>query len=545
VSTATAPDDASPTTRPGRGDAFATLVRHHIRTIRISSAAWIVGLVVVAVLVVAVYESAYPTSADRAELAAQIEGNPSFEALFGPARDIDTLGGFAVWRINGVATLLAAAWLLLATSRLTRGEEDPGYAELVLAGAVGRRDPLGAALVVVGCAALLLAAALVSSLVAAGLGAGDAILVGGGQALVAATFAAAAALAAQLAASRGRATALAAGALAAAYLLRVLATGADLEWLAWATPLGWWSQLGYEPRAAPLLPFAIAIPLLAGLALFLAGRRDLGASALGYARHTGSPGSPVRSAFTLALRTTRPAVLGWIVGIGAYALLLGLLVKDMLEFFRESPGFAELVERFGLGTLDTPERFLGLPFSIIVVFVSVAAVQQVVAIREEEASGRLETLLAQPLERSRWVSGRVAAAVLALLVLVVVVGIAAATGVVLRGEDIDLGRLSLACLNLLPISLLFVGLGLAMFGLRPRLTAPVLYGVVVGGFLLEFIGAVLELPEAVLSFSPFHHVEPAPAVDPAVGPSVVMLACAVAGAVVGFLAFRRRDLEGA
>lgn len=528
----------------GRTARFAALVRHQVRAIRVASAFWIAGLVAVSVLIVAVYESAYPTAADRAILAQQIEGNPSFEALFGPARDIDTVGGFAIWRINGVATILAAVWLLLAAGRLTRGEEDPGYAELVAAGAVGRREPLAATLVVLAGAATLLAALLVVLLPLAGLDRTDAFLVGGGQALVGTTFAALAVLVAQLVSSRGRTTAIAGGALAVAYLVRVVATGADLDFLVWLTPLGWWSELGYDPRLAALLPFLVLTPAAAALALVLVGRRDLGAGALGYSDRAGREGRPVGSALGLALRTTRPAALGWAVGIGAYALLIGLLVKDMLEFFRESPQFAELVEQLGLKDLDTPERFLGLPFSIIVVFVALVAAQQAGAVREEEAAGRLETLLAEPLRRSTWLAGRLVAALLALVLVIAVVAVAALVGVSLRGESVDPWRLALAALNLLPVSLLVLGLGIAVFGLRPRLTAAAVYGLVVGGFLLEFVGSVLELPEWILSLSPFHHVQPAPAVDPALGSSVTLLALAAAGIAVGHLGLRRRDLVG-
>ncbi|MFO7573416.1 MAG: hypothetical protein R6W48_12570 [Gaiellaceae bacterium] len=535
---------ADETEAVGHRARFTTLVAHQARTIRVTSIVWIVGLLVVSALVVGVYESAYPTAADRAALAEQIEGNPSFEALFGPARDIDTLGGFAVWRINGVATLLAAVWLLLAAGRLTRGEEDPGYAELVAAGGVGRREPLGATLLVIAAGAALLAALVVTVMLVFGVGLVDALLVGGGQALVGVTFAGIAALAAQLVSSRARTTAVAGGALAVAYMLRVLATGADLDVLAWATPLGWWSELAFDPRAAPLVPFAIAVPALAVLALFSAGRRDLGASALGYSNRAGSPGRPVGSSLALALRSVRPAAVGWTVGIGAYALLIGLLVKDMLEFFRDSPQFAELVELLGLVELDTPERFLGLPFSIIVVFVALVAAQQAGAVRDEEAAGRLETLLAQPLARVRWLGERLVAAVATLVLVVAVVGFAAGLGVVLRGESVDPVRLALASLNLLPVSALVLGVGVAVYGLRPRLTAPAVYAVVVGGFLLEFVGGILELPEWILVASPFHHVQPAPAVDPALGSSLALLALAAAALGLGLYGFRRRDLVG-
>jgi ABC-2 type transport system permease protein len=523
---------------------FGPLLGHALRTVRISAAIWIAGLALFGLVVVAAYESAYPTQPERQALAAQIEGNPSFEALFGRARDIDTLGGFAVWRINGIALILAGVWGMLAAARLTRAEEDAGHTELLASGVVGRRAPLAAALVVVLGSAAVLAGVVFGVLTVVGVEVRDAAQVGGGQGLLAATMAALTALVAQLAPTRGRTLALAGGLLAAAYLLRVLAVGADVDALLWLTPLGWAGELGFDPRPAALLPFAVAVPLLAGSALALVARRDLGGTALGYPSHDAGSRRPVRSAAALARRMAAPAALGWSVAIGAYALLFGLLTADMLEFFRESPGIVELVEQLGLGSLDEAEGVLGFAFSIIVFLVALVAAHQAGAIREEEASGRVETLLVLPLSRARWLAGRIAAAAGSLVVAAAATGLGAGIGVAIRGESADPWRLVVASANLLPVALLFLGLAVAAFGLRPRSTAPLAWGLVIGSFLVEFVGSVLELPDWALVLSPFHHVDAAPAVTPSPGPPLVMLALAGAGILVGLVAFRRRDLVG-
>jgi ABC-2 type transport system permease protein len=521
------------------------LVAHAARRVRVTTAIWIGALVLVGTVVVATYQSAYDTPQERAVLAAQIEGNPSFEALFGPARDIDTVGGFAIWRINGVALLLAAVWAMFATARLTRGEEDAGHTELLAAGALRREGPTLAALLVVGGGAVLLAAAVGGALLAAGLEPRDAALVAGAQGLLAATFAAITALVAQLVASRGRTLAIAGGALAVAYFVRVVSTGADLEWLAWASPLGWGTQLGYDPGIVRLVPFAVAVPVAAAAALALSRRRDLGATALGYGDATVGRGGPVRSAAALSRRLVLPAVLGWTVGLGAYALLIGLLTRDMLDFLRDSPGIVELAQQLGIDSLDRAEGVLGFGFGVFALGVALVAAQQAAAIREEEASGRLETLLVRPLGRGRWLAGRLAAVAGALVLVSAATGLAAWIGVVARGETVDAWRLAAAAANLLPPALLFLGLALAAFGLRPRATAAAAWGLVLGTFLIEFVGSLLELPGWLLAVSPFHHLEPAPAVDPAIGPAMVMLLLGAAAAAVGVAAFRRRDLEGA
>ena len=52
--------------------------------------------------------------------------NPAIRTLFGEPVALDDPGGFTVWRTGTVLAVLLGAWALLATTRITRGEEDAG-----------------------------------------------------------------------------------------------------------------------------------------------------------------------------------------------------------------------------------------------------------------------------------------------------------------------------------------------------------------------------------------------------------------------------------
>ena len=66
-------------------------------------------------------------------------------------------------------------------------------------------------------------------------------------------FLAVGALAGQLAATRRQAAAYAGAALGVSYALRLVAdSGIGLEWLRWATPLGWVEEL--QPLTSPAPP---------------------------------------------------------------------------------------------------------------------------------------------------------------------------------------------------------------------------------------------------------------------------------------------------
>jgi ABC-2 type transport system permease protein len=103
-------------------------------------------------------------------------------------------------------------------------------------------------------------------------------------------------------------------------------------------------------------------------------------------------------------------------------------------------------------------------------------------------------------------------------------------GTALVGTPIAFADGLLAGINLIPIAWLALGVGVAVVGLAPRRTAPITYTLVIAAYLLDFVGGMLELPEAVLDLSPFRHLAAVPAADMNLGAAAVMLAVAVVGA---------------
>ena len=84
---------------------------------------------------------------------------------------------------------------------------------------------------------------------------------------------------------------------------------------------------------------------------------------------------------------------------------------------------------------------------------------QIAAAREEEAEQRLETLLALPVGRRRWLAGRLAVAALGAAAIALVAGLLAWAGAAAAGAGVSFGALLGAGANCLPAALLFLGLG--------------------------------------------------------------------------------------
>ncbi len=519
--------------------------RHHLRVLRNSSIAWVTGLTGISAGVVVTFEDRIGTEAERQALAA-MEGIPAFEALTGRFVQVGTAEGFVLSRW-GMFGILVAVWAMLAAVKLLRGAEETGHAEQLRAGALTPRGLLAAALAALFTVYAILAVAIGSTHTAVGMDPATAWALGGAAALLAATFAAAGALTSQLAATRRHAVGLVGMFLGVTLLVRMLAAAtATPEWVWWATPFGWMGFLHEVDAARPAVfaAFAVLVTVIVAGA-FLFARRDLRAGLVGSAETSDARARPLRSQAGLAIRLTTGPAMTWGVITAVFVAALGLLARDFVEAMEVMATMVEVVrELFGL-VLDTPEGLLAASFFFVAVLLAVARAGQAAAMREEEATWRIEHLLARPVSRTRWLATRALTSAAALLAIAVAGGLVGWAATAISGAPIAVGDAVLAGLNVVPVAWLALGVGVAMLGLAPRLTAPLTYGLVLAAFLLDFVGPFLDLPQWVLDLSPFRHLTAVPAVEMNVGAALVMGTIGLAASIVGLLAFRRRDLKEA
>jgi ABC-2 type transport system permease protein len=498
-------------------------------------------------VLVSQFSNQYPTAAARAMLVSAMGSNAGLQAIFGMARHIDTIGGYTAYHAIGVLGLIGAVWGLLAATRLTRGEEEAGRWEVLLAGPVTRRRAAAGALAGLGAGVLVLWAVTAAVTVIAGRGYGAHFPVTASLFMaVAATamFMAVGALCAQLAGTRRQAAAIAAAVFGIAYLIRLIAyADMRLMWLRWASPLGWVDELQPLTGSRPLvlLPVAGLTVALAAAAVILAGRRDLGASVLP-ARGTAAPRTRLLTGpFGLACRLARRGALGWLAGMAGGGLILGLTAKGTETVFSSQSG--GVIARLG-GTTGGAS-YLGLAFLIIAVVAALAAAGLVSATREEESGGYLDNLLARPAARLPWLAGRLAVSVAALAAAGVAAGLFTWIGAEATGAGLSFATLLAAGVNIIPAGVFVLGTGTLIYGLAPRYTAAAAYGIVAWSFLMEIIGAGIGASRWLLDTSVLHHIARSPATGVRWDSAAILIAIGIAAAVAGALAFRHRDLAGA
>jgi ABC-2 type transport system permease protein len=101
-----------------------------------------------------------------------------------------------------------------------------------------------------------------------------------------------------------------------------------------------------------------------------------------------------------------------------------------------------------------------------------------------------------------------------------------------------------AGLNVVPSALCILGIGVFVLGIWPRAASAVTYGLLAWSLLVEVIGGTINANHWLLDTSVFHEMAAAPAVAPNWTSGGVLVAVGVLAAVLGGVAFGRRDLKG-
>ncbi|WP_406205098.1 hypothetical protein OH807_30130 [Kitasatospora sp. NBC_01560] len=493
------------------------------------------------------YLGTYPDTASRSRLAT-LQDNPALRMLQGIPHAIDTPGGFVAWDGGWVLVSIVGIWALLTTGRLLRGEEESGRAELVLAGPLRAGRAVLVQLTVLACAIAVIGAAIAMVLTTAGTGAGGSVLFGLAVAGFAATFAGVAAITAQAFEVRRRATGAAAAVFGLMFLVRMLANSSDSRgWARWLTPFGWMDELHpYRDPRWQALAALLAVPVLLGaVAVRLRRARDTGGALLAEPDRRTSRARLLGGPAAFAWRSTRGALIGWVIGVAAYAFVIGSTLRTVTDLIADDPAYRKVLQALGWDAAQATKAYLGIMAVLIGLFLALYACWRIGAARTEEAAGRLDNTLARPVSRRRWLAGHLLLTVAATMLIAVAASLALWTGTAIGGADVGITDTLGSVLNTLPVAVLLTGVAVLLYGARPRLTVAASVAVAVTVYLVQLIGPALHWPRWVLDASPFHHLATVPAESFAPVSTVVMTGIGLALMTVGAAAFERRDLTGA
>jgi ABC-2 type transport system permease protein len=231
-------------------------------------------------------------------------------------------------------------------------------------------------------------------------------------------------------------------------------------------------------------------------------------------------------------------------GTAAFAFLMGAISASV-----SSSGIPKSVQgqiaKLGSGSIATPAGYLAFVFIFFILAVSLFACAQIGSARREEARQQLETLLAQPVGRTRWLGGRLFLAACSIASISVVAGLMTWAGAASAGVDVSLGSMLEAGLNCVPVAVLFLGVSALAFAVAPRASAGIAYGIVAVAFVWQLGGSLLGAPTWLVDATPFQHVALVPAQAFRTAAALAMLVGGGLVAAAALAAFKRRDTVSA
>jgi ABC-2 type transport system permease protein len=535
-----------------------------LRDYRVPILGWGIGMGLVVVSPMASVKALITTPEQHQQLV-------SLAATFAWNADVvavDTIGGYATWKI-GVFIFLIAVWPILAASRMLRGEEDRGSMDVLLS-LPRPRVRVAVEKVAAMWTALLAMGLLIGLLVFAGgrqfggeFGLADSLLFGLNLALVCAVFGGLALLISQFTQERGPAAGWTAGLLLLFIVLDMVhRVVANAEWISRLSPVYYYNlskplvpSWGINPGAMVLL-FALAV-ILGGAAVWLFARRDVGGTVplprwLRLPERAPSRALPVgdwslRSVYARGLGMIAMPTLWWTLGIAAFAgwmvFVVQLMEEKLSSLLSGSPAMTQLIKNLGGGDVGVNAGFLSAMFFFLPLLLMAFAVTQVNGWSSDEQDGRLDLVLAAPQARPSVLLGRFAALATATIVIAVVTLLVSAAAAAAAGLNLDAGNLAAATLGMIPLGLLIASFGyLASGWLRTAADTGLLSFVLAAWFMISFIGPELKWPEATLRLSAFyyygtpllHGLQPAAVLG--------LLVVAALALTLGVVRFTRKDI---
>ena len=514
----------------------------------------ILGMILVFYMIskASTYLVAYPTEAARQKIAESLGTNVGIEALLGVAHHIDTVSGYVTWNFLCLIAAVGAIWALLITTKTFRGEEDAGRWELFLGGQTTARRAASNALA--GLASGLVIVYTICFLGLLGISRFNGAYFTLSACLFfalaltagAAEFMAIGFLASQLMPTRSRAAGLSAVIFGVFYMIRLTADSTSAHWLLNVSPLGWIERLQpmYNSQPIWLLPIGGFVLVLSGLAIWLAGRRDLGDGIVAD-KDTAKPHTRfLRSPFGVALRLNRAVILGWLIAVISIAYLYGELTKSAAQIVQSTTVESVFSRLAQAAHTQAVLAFLGFTLFFIMLVVMFYVASAVGRMRDDEAKGYLDNFLVRPVSRNRWLLGRIFLMTTVVVIACLLGGLSTWAGEATQHGGVTFHTLLLAGVNIMAPVLLILGIGIFSFGVMPRLTSVITFAAIGWSFLITMLGSGVSLNHWLLDTSLFHHVALVPAVGANWTTSGILVVLGLIFGLIGVLRFNTRDLRG-
>ncbi|WNN69619.1 ABC transporter permease [Lactococcus lactis] len=334
------------------------------------------------------------------------------------------------------------------------------------------------------------------------------------------------------------------GLLGLLYIVRMLTDVTNLS-IGWFNPLSW-SYLafpyvkGHENWLAVFLTFLLA-SLLLGISYILELKRDVGvgyfperkARLHGKKGHFGFPG--------LVLNLEKKMIIGWLLASFVLGLVYGSMFGQMDQFISSNKTVKELFVGNETAASAIRGNFMVTLFSILSILIAAFGVILLTKMVSEERKNRLEALYALPLSRLKVYSTYLLTAILS----VILAQFLALFGIFIEqlGNKNALSFLEIMKSGMIwLVAVIFVLTILSLLlGLVPRL-AELIWVYLAFLLFMTYLGKLLSLPKWLENLSIYNYIPKLPVEKMNLPNVLFILILSVLLILLGFGAYRRRDL---
>lgn len=492
------------------------------------------------------YDRVYPSLDERGLLVAEMNRTPAMRLLFGELHVPGTLGQLVAWEVASYVMVCIAIMVVLITVSMTRGDEERGLLEPLIATGVSKATSLASVVVVV-WGAILFFGVVSGGILTALTYRYEELSLAGGWCLACVVvlegwaFSAVTILVAQLFDTASKVRGLSLGCIAVTFMLRVIADEFEVGWLRWLSPFGWRDLVApYSTnRLVPIVPMALICGTVLLVSFMVYYSREFRASVFRARNESGRRWGVPRYEVLVARLNWRGFV-GWIVFICALSVLFGAMANGVVDLLRPGSSTAGWVN-VASGGGDPVRQFLSLLTKFTALIVIVFAAARVRALLVAERAGEIETILSTGQGRRRLLIAQcVLTIVMAALLLIVSGAVLARVTTFYIVEHHAFSRALIFTLSQFTGVLAMTGICAGFVGVVPRLIGAC-WAIVAWSAFTQFFGRLLEFPDWVLKLSVLGHQ-----VDvgetPSWGAHVLLIGVGVLGFVVGFIGYSRRDI---
>jgi ABC-2 type transport system permease protein len=249
------------------------------------------------------------------------------------------------------------------------------------------------------------------------------------------------------------------------------------------------------------------------------------------------------------LSDRRRSLLAWGLPLGLWSAFIVMIFPSvegaLSKAVQNYP--SGLKEAFGIGELTSVEQYLHAELLSLIVPLAIGylAVRAVASgLTGAAESGRLDVLLSAPVSRPLVAAASFAATAVEVAIVLVMTVLLTGLGSLVAGAHLSLGSAIAGYANVLPLALIFAGLGIVAtgFSLRTSVVTGSVAGVLVTMYVIDLIGRLDSDLSAIRYLSVFKYY--GNAIEEGVDPVAFLgvTAVAVALAAIGAWLFDRRDL---